>query len=164
MFFHFLRAAGKLVINAYFHHIVIYSKLFQFNMVLYHPTVWRHSKVSEWLFTGSFVYGMTALDADTGVNAQIKYSLSPANSDFTIDADSGAIYTKQRLSSSSSGVSTYQLTINASDQVRLFSAWFSNTINASSVRELAAAWIMESFEILKQQFSLDLACQEAYLS
>lgn len=90
------------------------------------------------------MYGMTALDADTGLNGQIIYSLSPAaSSDFTIDPDTGTIYTKQRLSSgSSSGASTYQLTINASDQVRLFSVWFSNTINASAICELAAAWVM----------------------
>ena len=65
--------------------------------------------------SGVFVIGITALDADEGLNGQVSYSLS-ANNYFSINATTGVIMTRQTLTSSV--MSHFSLIATATDMVR----------------------------------------------
>jgi len=69
--------------------------------------------------TGVFVVGITALDADDGLNGQVSYSLN-TNDYFSINATTGVITTRQRLTSSMT--SQFSLIATASDTVRLLTS------------------------------------------
>ena len=64
--------------------------------------------------SGVFVTGITALDADEGLNGRVSYYLN-ANDHFSINATTGVITTRQRLTSSMT--SQFSLIATASDMV-----------------------------------------------
>ena len=63
---------------------------------------------------GWFILGVTAVDPDSGLNGQVKYSLvgSADNSKFTIEEDTGIILAAQDLTSSSGG---FEIHVRATD-------------------------------------------------
>ena len=68
----------------------------------HHPEFERksyHSDLSEFSPVGSFVAALTALDNDTGINAEISYFITSGNDRdwFTINKDTGLITTKSHL-------------------------------------------------------------------
>ncbi|XP_050303550.1 protein dachsous [Anthonomus grandis grandis] len=71
-------------------------------------------KIEENLARGTLVGRVRANDADTGINAAIRYSLIPGNSSFAINAVNGEITTKDILDRESK--ETYDLVAEARDQ------------------------------------------------
>ena len=66
--------------------------------------------------SGVFVIGITALDVDEGLNGQVSYHLDTSDY-FSINATTGVITTRQRLTSSVT--SQFNLIATASDMVRI---------------------------------------------
>ncbi|XP_025106932.1 cadherin EGF LAG seven-pass G-type receptor 2-like isoform X2 [Pomacea canaliculata] len=69
--------------------------------------------VDEDVAIGSSVFKVYALDRDRGENARITYSMTPGNPAFTIDPNTGDIFTRAALDRESSA--RYMLTVTATD-------------------------------------------------